>query len=181
MSFVVSILFSFMLDILPAHFFGGGRIPRGAAREKGSVVSLPRQTRKWLEIHGEIEQKKEEALSLLAQKYPPGEHTNWKICEALEPHAQGVLKYHYATKRHRLERAEVLHNSAWYVWARGDYGKAKGRIQEAVETRKELLDTDDPETLNSLGLLALVLNSQGRWALHRRGFANRPLFCKDLK
>jgi tetratricopeptide (TPR) repeat protein len=120
-------------------------------------------TRKWLEIQGEIEQRKEEALSLLAQKYPPGEPTNWKICEALEPHAQAVLKYHYATKHHRLERARVLHNSAWYVWARGDYGKAKGRIEEAAETRKALLDTDDPGTVNSLGLLAVVLDSQGRW------------------
>jgi tetratricopeptide (TPR) repeat protein len=120
-------------------------------------------TRKWLEIQGEMEQRKEEALSLLAQKYPPGKPTNWKICEALEPHAQAVLKYHYAIKRHRLERAEVLHNSAWYAWARGDYGKAKGRIEEAAETRKELLDTDDPETLRSLGLLASVLRSQGRW------------------
>jgi tetratricopeptide (TPR) repeat protein len=120
-------------------------------------------TRKWLEIHGEMEQRKEEALSLLAQKYPPGEPTYWKICEALEPHAQAVLKYHYATKHHRLERARVLHNSAWYAWARGDYGKAKGRIEEAAETRKELLDTDDRETLDSLGLLASILDSQGRW------------------
>jgi hypothetical protein len=43
-------------------------------------------TRKWLEIHGEVEQRKEETLSLLSQKFPNGEHTNWTIFEALEPY-----------------------------------------------------------------------------------------------
>jgi hypothetical protein len=33
-------------------------------------------------VHGEIDQRKEEALSLLSQKFPNGEYDNWKICEA---------------------------------------------------------------------------------------------------
>jgi hypothetical protein len=46
-------------------------------------------------MHGEIEQRKEEVLSLLLLKFHDGEHANWTICEALEPHAQIILQYHY--------------------------------------------------------------------------------------
>jgi len=120
-------------------------------------------TRKWLEMHREIEQRKEEALGLLSLKFPNGEYTNWTICEALEPHAQIILKYHYVPQRCRVERANILHNSAWFALSRGKYGVAKDRIQEAADTREELLGPDDRDTLGSYGLLATVLRSEGRW------------------
>lgn len=37
-------------------------------------------TRKWLEVHEEIEQKKG------AKKFPVREHAYWETCEALELH-----------------------------------------------------------------------------------------------
>jgi tetratricopeptide (TPR) repeat protein len=123
---------------------------------------LQLSTKKWLEVHGEIEKRKEDVLSLLSEKLPNGEHANWKICEALDPHTRTVLGYHFTPHRCRLERAEILHNSAWYAWARGNYGTAGDRIQEAIDAREELLGRDDPNTVDSLGLLALVLDHQGR-------------------
>jgi hypothetical protein len=59
-----------------------------------SLVQL--STKKWLEVHGEIEKRKEDLLSLLSEKFPNGEHANWKICEALDPHTRTVLGYHYS-------------------------------------------------------------------------------------
>jgi tetratricopeptide (TPR) repeat protein len=120
-------------------------------------------TKKWLEVHGEMEKSKEAVLSLLSEKLPNGEHANWEICEALDPHTGTVLGYRYIPQRCRLERAEILHNSAWYAWARGNYGVAGDRIREAIDAREELLGRDDPKTLSSLGLLASLLNDQGRW------------------
>jgi hypothetical protein len=46
---------------------------------------------------------------------------------------------------------------------RGNYEVARGRIQEAADTREELLGPDNEDTLMSRGLLASVLRSQGRW------------------
>jgi tetratricopeptide (TPR) repeat protein len=120
-------------------------------------------TRKWLEIHEEIEQRKEEALSLLSQKFPNGEHANWTICEALEPHAQIVLRYQSVSQGCRLERAKILHNSAWFALARGSYMVARGRIQEAVRIREELLGPNNQDTLASCALLASTMWSQGLW------------------
>ena len=119
-------------------------------------------TKKWLEVHGEIEKSKEHVLSLLSEKLPNGEHANWKICEALDPHTGTVLGYHYTPRRCRLERAKILHNSAWYAWARGNYGTAGDRIQKAIDAREELLGRDDLDTLGSFSFLALLLNDQGR-------------------
>jgi hypothetical protein len=92
-------------------------------------------SRKWLKIHKEIEQKKEKILSLLSQKFPNGEYANWTTCEALEPHAQIILRYHYIPRDCRLGRAKILHNSAWFALARGNYGVARGRIQEAADIK----------------------------------------------
>jgi tetratricopeptide (TPR) repeat protein len=120
-------------------------------------------TRKWLEIHGEIEQRKEEVLSLLSQKFPTGEHANWTICEALEPHAQIVLRYQSVSQGCRLKRANILHNSAWFAVERGSYMVARGRIQEAVRIREELLGPNNQDTLASCGLLAWTMWNQGLW------------------
>ncbi len=49
--------------------------------------------RKWLEVHGELDGKIEEVLSLLFDQFPSGERENWKVCQALELHAQAILKY----------------------------------------------------------------------------------------
>jgi len=138
-----------------------------AAEKDGDIFQMhplvQLSTKKWLEAHGEIEKRKEDVLSLLSDKFPNGEHANWKICEALEPHTRTVLGYLYTPQRCRLERAEILHNSASYARARGNYGRAGDRIKEAIDAREELLGRDNPKTLSSLGLLVSVLNGQGWW------------------
>jgi tetratricopeptide (TPR) repeat protein len=119
--------------------------------------------KKWLEIHGEIEQRKEEALHLLSQKFPTRKYQNWPICEALEPHVQVVLRYDYNSQLCRLERAKILHNSADFALARGNYEVAMERAKEAARIRKEILGPDDPATLDSLDLLVSSYSNQERW------------------
>jgi tetratricopeptide (TPR) repeat protein len=119
--------------------------------------------KKWLEIHGEIEQRKEEALHLLSQKFPTGKYRNWPICEALEPHVQVVLRYDYNSQLCRLERAKILHNSADFALARGNYEVAMKRAKKAARIRKEILGPDDPATLDSLDLLVSTYSNQGLW------------------
>ena len=138
-----------------------------AAEKDGNIFQMhplvQLSTRKWLEVRGEVEKRKEDVLSLLSEKLPNGEHDNWRTCEALEQHTQILLGYQFSSRDCRLERAKILYNSAWYSWARGNYGTAKGRIQEAAEIRKELLGLDDVGTLRGLSLLATVLSYQGQW------------------
>ncbi len=138
------------------------------AKERGqNVFEMHRlvqlATRKWHEVNGELDKKKEEVLSLLSDQFPSGNDEAWKVFEALEPHAQAILKYDYSSKSCRIQLAKIFHKSAWYAWAQGKYVTAEARTQNAGKITTELLGTDDPNTLGSHSLLALTYRYQGRW------------------
>jgi hypothetical protein len=120
-------------------------------------------TKKWLELHGEMDQRKEEALSLLSQTLPTGEYENWTVCEVLEPHVQHILRYNYVPQSCKLGRAEILHKNAWFALARGNYATAETMAQETASTREDILGLEDAAALASMGLLASTYRNQGRW------------------
>lgn len=47
-------------------------------------------TKKWLELSDELEMWKERYVALMDSSYPVGRHENWKVCQALFPHAQAA-------------------------------------------------------------------------------------------
>ena len=120
-------------------------------------------TRKWLENHGETDKRREEMLHLMSEKFPTSELANWKICEDLEPHAQTILGYSYVSEHCQLDRARILHNTAWWRLTQGVYTIAEVRIQEAVAIRERMLGLQHLRTLDSLRLLASVLEHEGRY------------------
>ncbi|KAI9872046.1 MAG: hypothetical protein M1830_002125 [Pleopsidium flavum] len=120
-------------------------------------------TRKWLHIHGEITKWEEEAVTLLSESFPIGEPQNWNICIALLPHAEVVLGYQYSKQHYSLQQARVLHNTAWYLCEQGKYNLALDRSQEALSTRRRVLNEEDSTVINSLALTATVLDSQGKY------------------
>ena len=138
---------------------------------------LQLSTRKWLEEYGEIDQRREETLHILSERFPSGEYVNWKTCEDLEPHAQTLLGYSYVPQHCQLERAEILHNSARYALARGNYRTAEARVLEAVDIRGNLIGHNHSCTLSSLRLLASVLQDQGKYEaaeeMNRRALEGR--------
>jgi tetratricopeptide (TPR) repeat protein len=120
-------------------------------------------TKKWLLRHGEMDQRKEEALGLLSQAFPTGEYQNWTVCEVLEPHVQHILRYSYVSPSCKLEYAKILHNNSWFALARGNYNIAEAMAQEAASKREGILGSEDTVTLASKGLLASTFWNQGRW------------------
>ena len=120
----------------------------------GEVFAMHRlvqlATRKWLELYQRTEDYKEKAVSVLSDHYPDGNYENWNRCELLEPHAQIIFGYKYSSQRFRLQQALVLHNGTWYASVRGGYEVANDRIDAAVKIRKEYLDTDSLDIMNSL-------------------------------
>ena len=120
-------------------------------------------TRKWLEAYGEMGKAQEEALRLISDHYPVGTYENWTVCEALEPHAQVVLKYTYDSEACKLQQSDILYNGAWYAWEQGRFENLEEKVQKAVDIRRVCLKSDDPATLRSLSLLALTYREQGRW------------------
>ena len=120
-------------------------------------------TRKWLENNGEIDKRREEMLHLMSEKFPTSEHANWKICENLEPHAQTILGYSYVPEDCQLDRARILHSTAWWRLTQGFYIIAETRIREAVAIRGRMLGIQHLRTLDSLRLLASVLEHEGKY------------------
>ena len=97
-------------------------------------------TRRWLEIHDELEKNKEEVLYLLSASFPGIINPNCKVCAALEPHAQTVLSNSYTSPKCRLEVAKLVFGRAKYAWVRGDLKAFQHEIDEALEITESLPD-----------------------------------------
>ncbi|KAI4134497.1 MAG: hypothetical protein LQ347_001477 [Umbilicaria vellea] len=120
-------------------------------------------TREWLHRHGEVTKWEKEAVTLLSESFPTGGPETWKICVALLPHAEKVLNYQYSEQQYSLQQTEVLYRTAWYLRAQGRYDLALDRSQEALNTRRQVLNEEDLRVILSLGLTAMVLTSQGKY------------------
>jgi hypothetical protein len=126
----------------------------------------------WLEQHKQRERYEEEALALLAERFPSGEHENKEACETLVAHAQAVLKYYCDSEPSLKRRSTLLYNISWFDWQQGRYDLAYEKISESYCLREKLLGQEDVETLDSLSILGSVLDGQGKYEeaeeMHRR-------------
>ncbi|OSS43186.1 hypothetical protein B5807_12172, partial [Epicoccum nigrum] len=136
-------------------------------------------TKKWLELSGELEGWKERYVALMDRSYPVSQHKNWKMCQALFPHAQAAADSQpdNANAKALEAWASVLYKAAWYANDMGQYEAAGEMNQSALEAREKVLGREHPNTLASMNNLALVLDSQGKYeeaeAMHRQTLATR--------
>jgi tetratricopeptide (TPR) repeat protein len=126
----------------------------------------------WLAEAQETERIGEQALQLLAGSFPDGEYENQKACESLLPHARAVLQHNLSSKSALKNKAILLHNVSWFEWQQGRYMSAEESARAAYMIRERVLSENDVLTVDSLGLLALVLSDQGKYEqaeeMHRR-------------
>jgi tetratricopeptide (TPR) repeat protein len=117
----------------------------------------------WLEQHKQRERYEEEALALLAERFPSGGHENKEACETLVAHAQAVLKYYCDSEPSLKRRSTLLYNISWFDLQQGRYDLAYEKISESYCLREKLLGQEDVETLDSLSILGSVLRAQGKY------------------
>jgi tetratricopeptide (TPR) repeat protein len=122
-------------------------------------------TKKWLELSSELEGWKERYVALMDNSYPVGQHGNWKVCQALFPHAQAAVDSRPENANANALEAwsSVLYKAAWYADEMGRYEVAREMNQNAIEAREKVLGREHPSTLTSMSNLALVLESQGKY------------------
>ncbi|KAJ9664396.1 hypothetical protein H2198_000325 [Neophaeococcomyces mojaviensis] len=134
-------------------------------------------TKKWLELHHELERWQTRYARILSNAFPTGDHANRLTYQALFPHVEALISYRVESEGFLRDRATATYRGAWYAWASGKYGTAEKMARASMEDRGRLLSADHVETLESMGLLALVLCDQGkyeqaeemsRWALAGR-------------
>jgi tetratricopeptide (TPR) repeat protein len=137
------------------------------AERDGETYSMHRlvqlSTQTWLSLQNSRDTWERNALELLSREFPNGEHENRMKCNALFPHAIAVVKYRPASNSGLLHRATILYNLGWFDLRQGRYKDATVRSKESYSERQRILGLDDPNTLNSLSLLASTYRNQGRW------------------
>ena len=117
----------------------------------------------WLEQRNEKMDYMRQALQLLAEEFPSGEHENKETCELMLAHAQAVLRNDCALEDDLGYRAALLYHVGWFNWRQGRYISAYREASEAYKINRERLGEVVTTTLYNLSLLASVLRYQGKY------------------
>ncbi len=117
----------------------------------------------WLEQRSEKADYAGQALQLLAEEFPNGEHEHKETCESMLAHAQAVLCHKYTSENDMRHRAALLYNVGWFDWRQGRYVSAYEAVSESYNIYQERAGDVVNTTLDSLSLLASVLQYQGKY------------------
>lgn len=120
-------------------------------------------TKNWLELNQELEEWKGKYIRLMDDECPEGRQENWKICQALFPHAQAAMACRPAHRSALKTWASILFKAAWYAREAGNYNAAQEMDTYALEARQGILGPEHRDTLNSSENLGLVLARQGKY------------------
>ncbi len=117
----------------------------------------------WLEQRSEKADYAGQALQLLAEEFPNGEHEHKETCESMLAHAQAVLWHKCISENDMRHRAALLYNVGRFNWRQGRYDSAYEAALKSYNIYQERAGDVATTTLDSLSLLALVLRYQGKY------------------
>jgi tetratricopeptide (TPR) repeat protein len=120
-------------------------------------------TRVWLSSFGNVNQWRSEFLALMAREFPPGDFDNWIKCQQLLPHVELLHQDEPLTEEALKDWAQVLTNTAWYIWKKGNYRTARDVAEKAFQARSRILGPDDLSTLVTLEIFGLVMWDHGKY------------------
>ncbi|OCK77385.1 TPR-like protein [Lepidopterella palustris CBS 459.81] len=148
------------IDVLRSYLFISIE-GNGMSFEMHRLVQLA--TRKWLEVHGELEKWKKQFIKSLYAVYPTGEPENWSECQALFPHAKSAEMQQPCDKGTVEQWAIMLRKAAWYAWAKGSYNEAERMSLKATKALLKVVGKENMETLGCMGMLGIAYRYGGRW------------------
>ena len=163
------------LDLLRSYSFATTNL-------NGHVLQMHRlvqfAVRTWLRSFGHGDNGwRQKFLTTLSQEFPTGGFNTWSKCELLLPHVEPVVSEEPVDTEEARSWAQILRNAAWYMSGQGLYIQAEEMIQGSISARTRILGTKHTDTLDSVSILAAILQHQGkyeeagkmnRWALEGR-------------
>jgi hypothetical protein len=93
-------------------------------------------TKKWLELHDELENWKEKYIKIIDKTFPVGRYENWTTCRELFPHAEMVLSYWPMNEDYLARWASILVKAARYSESQGSYDAGEEMNRRALEGRR---------------------------------------------
>ncbi|KAF2675928.1 hypothetical protein K458DRAFT_352596 [Lentithecium fluviatile CBS 122367] len=133
----------------------------GASFEMHRLVQLA--TRKWLQVHDELEQWKQRFVSSLCAAFPTGNYENWAVCQGLFAHAKSAAEQRPEREDSLRDWASLLYKAAWYALLIGNWVEAEAMSLQSTKTRRKILGVNHEDTLWSMANLASTYRNQGRW------------------
>src|SRR5579883_2259397 len=106
--------------------------------------------------------------------FPSIEYAAWPACERLLPHALVCATWIEQAGIQTDDAARLLHQTGYYLYARGQYGQAAPLFQRALAIHEQVLGPQHPHTAQSLNNLAALYDDQGDYA------QAEPLFQRAL-
>jgi hypothetical protein len=100
-------------------------------------------TQMWLSSFSDVEWWKREFVALMAREFPTGKFENWARCQQLLPHVGSLYDTEPGTDELLKEWAQVLTNTTWYMWIKGNYKTAQTTATKALTARERVLGPDD--------------------------------------
>ena len=129
--------------------------------EGGTMLALHRLVHLSIETYLSQQETKEwetKALQLVSRVFPQrAEHENRHTCATYLPHALAVTQ-----NSDGPITSSLLFNMAWHLRLKGDFKNAEIHCRRSFALG-EAVDKNSPDTLTSLGTLALILQDQGKY------------------
>jgi tetratricopeptide (TPR) repeat protein len=138
-------------------------ITRRPAESALDVHRLVHQAlRERLQMQGQLIQCTQRTITQLLRVLPNNNHGNRSKWRRLLPHAQYALSNSLADNDNK-ERLHLASKCANTLSSEGRYKEAEELEVQVMETRQRVLGDEHPDTLTSMGSLALTYWNQGRW------------------
>jgi tetratricopeptide (TPR) repeat protein len=138
-------------------------ITRRPAESALDVHRLVHQAlRKRLQVQGRLVQWTQRTITQLLQVFPDSDHGNRSKWRRLLPHAQYAVS-HSPVDDDGEGRLALASKCATALYNDGRFEEAEELQVQVMQTRKTLLTDEHPDTLLSIGDLALTYWNQGRW------------------
>jgi hypothetical protein len=118
--------------------------------------------RKRLQVQGQLIQWTQRTITQLLQVFPDRDHSNRSKWRRLLPHAQYALSHSLADDDDK-GRLRLASRCATTLFSDGRYEEAEELQVQVMQTSKRVLTDEHPDTLISMGNLALTYSNQGRW------------------
>ena len=136
------------------------RRPANQALDLHRLIHL--STRNWLRQKDLMAQWTRRAIVRLEEVFPDHNHSNRSVWRTYLPHVRYVLMSDVVNKDEK-KRVDLAWRFGMSLYSDGRYNEAEALFIESMERRKKVLGPEHPDTLASMGNLALTYRNQGRW------------------
>ncbi|KUM62312.1 hypothetical protein ACN42_g4792 [Penicillium freii] len=124
-------------------------------------------THMWLKSkksNGKIAQWKDKFISTLYNEFPTtGEYENWERCRLLFPHVKSAMSQRPTSPDAQQQWATLLYRCAWYASTCGNIEDTREMALKSREQRIVLLGDEHEEVIDSISMLAIAFQLEGRW------------------